>query len=99
MAYLFPSSFLVILNFETDLIIQNKTRYQDFCLLVFAFVSLDKQSTSLTIVLKHGAENFDFAVNILRGEGGRGRDQFRINEGWILLYYGTFRAWVRKREY
>lgn len=97
MAYLFPSSFLVILKFETDLIIHNKTRYQDFCLLVFAFVSLDKQSTSLTIVLKQGGENFDFAVNILRGE-----ISFELTRDGSPLYH-RFRAWVgneilRKRD-
>lgn len=90
MAYLFPWSFLVILKFETDLIIHNKTRYQDFCLLVFAFVSLDKQSTSLTIVLKQGGENFDFAVNILRGE-----ISFELTRDGFRFINGTFRAWVR----
>lgn len=52
MTYLIPS-FLVILKFEADLIIQAESRYQDFCLLVFAFVSLDKQPTSRSIVLKY----------------------------------------------
>lgn len=50
---------------------------------MFAFVSLDKQSTSLTIVLKHGAENFDFAVNILRGGGRRRRGGGRRRRGRI----------------
>lgn len=86
MAYLFPCSFLVILKFETDLIMHTTRLLLPRSLLISVLPSLafDKQSTSLTIVSKQGGENFDFAVNILRG--GR-RDQFRINEGWIPVYH------------
>lgn len=91
MAYLFPCSFLVILKFETDLIMHTTRLLLPRSLLISVLPSLafDKQSTSLTIVSKQGGENFDFAVNILRGGG---EISFELTRDGFRFIIGTFRA-------